>query len=176
MWHLGHLHSTLSYVHETALRGRRRCERSLAVCKKLAPRWRGDMGEKSRGGSCPNLLKNCLSVRLTNDTCDLTIHQDARDSPDPTAHRLQASPPWVGSMDLHGPEISRICFSSEISRFWCEGTRLGQKFRAFASSANKAVLTCGPRPVAGRPSRRTHVPTAVSKGGLTTVTTRRKLI
>ena len=35
---------------------------------------------------------------------------------------------WVGSMDLHGPEISRICSSSEISRFWCAGARFGKKF------------------------------------------------
>ena len=26
-------------------------------------------------------------------------------------------------MDLHGPEISRICSSSVILRFWCEGMR-----------------------------------------------------
>ena len=31
-------------------------------------------------------------------------------------------------MDLHGPEISRICSSSEISRFWCKGTRIRSKF------------------------------------------------
>ena len=68
--------------------------------------------------------------------------------------------PWVGSMDLHGPEISRICSSSEISRFWCKGTRIRSKFSRICLLLRFALLTVlGPRraaPLTCRIKRRIH--------------------
>ena len=79
-----------------------------------------------------------------------------------------AAAAWVGSMDLHGPEISRICSSSEISRFWCKGTRIRSKFSRICLFRGSPVLRFALLTVLG--PRRAAPLTCRSKGGFTTAT------
>ena len=93
-------------------------------------------------------LSCCRS--LSHVAHDENLSESARRARADPAARAATEPralraPWGGSMDFHGPEISRICSSSEISRFWCAGARLGENFAHLPSPRTYSAV-CALRP------------------------------
>ena len=74
----------------------------------------------------------------------------------------KATPPWVGSIDLHGSEISRVCLCRGISRIWSSNSDISRVCSHLHPKVQPRMChvpsssTGGPRPAQRLPCHTTH--------------------